>query len=427
MKRFKYGQNFSAINSSQFMWLTPLGTLEVAPGDTVSGRFTVQSFSDTTSKPIMNRTYMDTYAFYVPYRLLWDQWTDFIAGKTDDSPPVTDDLSDLLMERRINPSGECAQWNRRAYNLIWNKYFREVTQDEVPLDQAILPLQGLIRPSTFHESAFNHEYLSDQEVPVELEIDFDGETAEGYVITDALRTGFSQDRWQKTRDYYGDKYSDYLAALGVKTPWSIADEPELIGKASKDWNYNTTNATAHDGGVEPGETNVADPAGYFRGSNACRIRSTFTPEHGIILMLGIARMDIPNVSGSVSPHLAKVTRERYYSPEYETERLQTWNGPIWGETAGGNPQTRRFEDYRKPSNQYGQAGAAIDPEYLYVHTWDDATAEPHDYKNLTSSAFANLFTGNMGNANQVHYTSYNEVRMVKRSPVRPPAFIKGVS
>lgn len=86
MRRYNYGQNFTAQQTSGFGWLTPLGFLETVPGDTVSGKWTVSSWSDTTHRPIMNRTYMDTFAFYIPFRLLWDGFPEFIKDKDAPGP-----------------------------------------------------------------------------------------------------------------------------------------------------------------------------------------------------------------------------------------------------------------------------------------------------------------------------------------------------
>ena len=83
MKRFNYRVNQQALNVGAFYMLNPLGYVEIAPGDTISGKVDIDVVSDITVRPFRNRAYFDVYAFYVPYRLLFDQWVDFIKG--DDS------------------------------------------------------------------------------------------------------------------------------------------------------------------------------------------------------------------------------------------------------------------------------------------------------------------------------------------------------
>ncbi len=427
MKRYQYGQNFQTFQSSKFPYLTPLGFIEVAPGETLSGKFTTESWSDTTDRPILNRTYMDTAAFYVPYRLLDPNFPDFIAGVSDVTPPMTTGTNPFFFEKQIvgsDQSGECGAWNRRAYNLIWNKFFRPSFRDEVDLDQPF-PADAAQRPTTFHESVLKQADVPDEQVSINL--------ANESVSIDDLREGFAQDRWNKIRAMYGNKYSDYLAALGVNSSWGITDEPELIGKASKDWQFQTVNAT-----VTNDNDTIADPAGYFLGKHATRIRNTFCPEHGLIVMLGVARMEMINRE-QASPHLAKYSkvgqsaervRELYYSPEFETVRTEGHTTRLWNESigAGQNPITRMFEEYRKPSNQYGSWQEVTNPQKLYFKTATTGEqSDVYEFRNIPEAVFNGIFTGNMGGESQVHYCSTTEVRMTKKSPVRPPQRLSGVS
>ena len=48
MRRYNYGQNFQAFNSSKMTWLTPIGFFEVAPGDTVNVPDTVSPGATST-------------------------------------------------------------------------------------------------------------------------------------------------------------------------------------------------------------------------------------------------------------------------------------------------------------------------------------------------------------------------------------------
>ena len=155
MRRYNYGQNFQAFNSSKMTWLTPLGFFEVAPGDTVSGAITPDAISDTLKRKVLNRAYYDTYVFYVPYRLLWDEWPDFIGD--DDyagTVPSVNTVTKFFFENGSSDGNVNCAFPRRAYNLIWNKFFRITTyQPEQDLDNAFA-LQCNQRESTFHESAW---------------------------------------------------------------------------------------------------------------------------------------------------------------------------------------------------------------------------------------------------------------------------------
>lgn len=220
--------------------------------------------------------------------------------------------------------------------------------------------------------------------------------------------------------------------MGIKTPWTISDDPEFIGSAKKDWQFQTISATAD---TQPeSEKTVGDPAGYFKSNHACRIKPTFSPEHGLIVMVGVARMDMPNTLGQGHPVCKKFgagsgTRRRFYSPEFETIRIADQSDLLFGEDnpAENTVQTPMYEDYRKASNMYGEPTTVTNPDLLYFATYDNPLAMPQDYRTLPMENFNNLFTGNMGGEAAVHYSIQNEVRMLKKSPIKPPQQIKGVS
>ena len=335
MRRYNYGQNFQAFNSSKMTWLTPLGFFEVAPGDTVSGALTPDAISDTLKRKVLNRAYYDTYVFYVPYRLLMDDWPDFIGDDeyAGAGVPSNATVTKFFFENGSSDGNTNCAFPRRAYNLIWNKFFRITTyQPEQDLDNAFA-LQCNQRESTFHESAWPTGVIDDTKVTINV--------ANEEVSVDALREGFAKDKWQKTRDYYGTKYVDYLSALGIRVPWSIAEEPELIGKNTKDWVMRETTATVDGVAAGGGENNyVGNPAGYYEGKSRCRIKPTFCPEHGLIYAVGVARMDQPNRSGNKHPVFAKYgngsfTREMFYSPEFNTQLVDNVRNDLFGI---GNPR-----------------------------------------------------------------------------------------
>lgn len=428
MRRYNYGQNFTAQQSSRFGVLTPLGYLETAPGDTISGKFTTNLWTDTTHRPVMNRVYYDTFAFYVPFRLLWDGFPDFIKNEEDTSTvPLVQNLSGFFFEKTFDSTVDnCTAWYRRAYNLIWDKYFRlnvNPSTWEANPDNAFFQ-QVAQRETTWHESGLPDGTLTDESVAINVV----GET----VSIDALRQGFATDRIRKIRQLYGDKYSDYLNTMGIKTPWTILDEPEFLGKMSKDFQYSNTNTT-FSAETPAGEgQNTGDSAGYFKQKIVQPIRPTFCPEHGLIVMLGAARMDFPNTQGNVPVVCAKQRRDQYYNPEFETKRYDTWPLKMWGDNASPAAlpgQQRVYEDYRKPGNMLAQFQNLSNPDLLYMTTRTDGSTDAlGNTKLIPEEDYDKIFVGSMGGATfDVHYSAYIEHRLMRKSPVRPPAQIGGVA
>lgn len=67
-----------------FDYLIPIYVDEVLPGDTFSMKMShVARLASSLKTPIMDNISMTTQWFYVPNRLLWDSWEDFITGVDD--------------------------------------------------------------------------------------------------------------------------------------------------------------------------------------------------------------------------------------------------------------------------------------------------------------------------------------------------------
>ena len=86
-----------------------------------------------------------------------------------------------------------------------------------------------------------------------------------------------------------------------------------------------------------------------------------------------------------------------------------------------------YEDYRKGSNLYGQSASVTDDSKLYYATYNLDNGAPQDYRTIDPFFYNDIFTGHMGGAAEVHYSVNTEFRCTKKSPVRPPARIGGVS
>lgn len=89
MSRSRFNMDFGNKTSFNAGQLIPMCTaIEVLPGDTFN--WSTRSFVrlSTLLAPIMDDLYLDTYFFYVPYRLLWDHYVNFL-GENDTSPWVS--------------------------------------------------------------------------------------------------------------------------------------------------------------------------------------------------------------------------------------------------------------------------------------------------------------------------------------------------
>ena len=120
--------------------LIPIMCDEVVPGDvfTIANEAVVR-FQPMVA-PILHEVNMYVHYFFVPYRLLWISWEDFISGGVDGddasviptwSPTnkAIGSLWDYLgFPTTITPTGRLPlDFPRRAYNFIYSEYYRDQT------------------------------------------------------------------------------------------------------------------------------------------------------------------------------------------------------------------------------------------------------------------------------------------------------------
>jgi hypothetical protein len=128
-------------------YLVPIFYDEALPGDTFN--LSAHGFGRlaTPLHPFMDNLYIETFFFAVPNRLLWNNWQKFMGEQTDpgDSTdylvPTTSGTvaNSTLYDYFGVPTQVSTEWNNwsgRAYNLIYNEWFRdENLQDSVTVDK----------------------------------------------------------------------------------------------------------------------------------------------------------------------------------------------------------------------------------------------------------------------------------------------------
>lgn len=159
--------------------LYPIMVEEVLPGDHLSYEVTAYLRMATPLFPLFDNQRVDTHFFFVPARILWDNWerlmgfqenptTDITAVEvpavefTEDDATVGSiyDHMGLPTEGQLAPSPQVLCVNAlpfRAYNMIWNEWFRDQNlQDSVPENFADVGPDDpddytLLRRAKFHD------------------------------------------------------------------------------------------------------------------------------------------------------------------------------------------------------------------------------------------------------------------------------------
>lgn len=141
MKRSMFNLSYHKLLSGNMGELLPIGCTEVLPGDTFSHGASVFLRTAPLVAPVMHPVHVRVHHFFVPLRLLWEDWESFITGGPDGQdasvvPTVeldTDDpadggvgsLADYLGFPVNQATIEGSALPLRAYALIWNEWFRD--------------------------------------------------------------------------------------------------------------------------------------------------------------------------------------------------------------------------------------------------------------------------------------------------------------
>lgn len=137
MARSKFDRSHAVKDTHDFDVLNPIFVEEVLPGDTMN--LNVQSFIRLATQvvPLLDNMYVDYFFFFVPNRLVWDNWEKFNGAQnnpgdsTDYLIPtvssVTGSVGSIFDKMGIPPNAGISvnALPFRAYSLIWNEWFRD--------------------------------------------------------------------------------------------------------------------------------------------------------------------------------------------------------------------------------------------------------------------------------------------------------------
>ena len=136
-------------------FLVPVLVDDIMPGDTFNVDMHFFARLATPLFPVMDNMHIESFFFFVPYRLLWDNWEkmhgaqddpadsiDFTVPTRSVSGPVTAgsiyDYMGIRQGVNFATAGAALDINAlpfRAYNLIWNEWFRdENLQDSLDVE-----------------------------------------------------------------------------------------------------------------------------------------------------------------------------------------------------------------------------------------------------------------------------------------------------
>lgn len=151
MKRSKHSLSHHKLLTGDMGELLPCSLVEVLPGDTMQQATSALVRLSPMLAPVMHRINIRIHHWFVPHRLVWDDWEDFITGGPDNEdesvfPTITmpavggaavGSLADYLGVPTGVNSLVVSALPFRAYALIWNEWYRDQDlQDELAISTA---------------------------------------------------------------------------------------------------------------------------------------------------------------------------------------------------------------------------------------------------------------------------------------------------
>lgn len=427
MKRSKHNLSNYKLATMDMGQLVPVNCMEVLPGDTFDGSTSALVRVSPLQAPVMHPVTVRIHHWFVPNRIIWDGFEDFITGGPDglgsaEEYPVktiaggggAGFLSDYLGVPPSVDDQTVSALPLRAYNLIFNEFYRdedltsEVDQDsnlirsiawekdyfttcrpwtqkgpEVTLpvgSAAPVRVNGAVNDTVAVEDASgtqhdlaahatgNNVYLTSNAAGELMYADLS--TASAININD-FRLAFALQRYQEARARFGSRFTEYLRYLGIRPSDARLNRPEYLGGGKTTLSFSEVLQT----GTDP-----ATPVGDLKGHGIAAVRSNryrkFFEEHGIVMSLMSVR---PKAIYVNSRHRMwdRRTKEEYWQKELETiGQQEVFNQEVHQDHADPNGvfgYQDRYREYREhPSTVCDEFRTLLD----YWHLGRDFATDP---------------------------------------------------
>jgi len=292
----------------------------------------------TLSKLVVTASY-----FYVPYRLIWDGWVDYITDEIG-TFPTSLVAAPLMFDVVVTNSAMM----RRVYKLIYNQYYGDENSDTglyvvdndvvVVFDKPVLALEQRLR-EVFPAAQFTDDEYVAPVVGVDATIN---------------HSDFSRSAFNARRDFKfeksGDKYVDYLRNFGVNPNWEIQDALEHLGSITRD--VMSRQSVVTDG------VNLGSLRSYFSLDMPHSFKSKRFEEHGIVVGIAYARPVVFNTALEAFD-VSMFLRDRFFNGDNVNQKTN------WAGLAGGVsedvvvPPSYRYTAGQQVLNNNGNADMAL--------------------------------------------------------------------
>lgn len=382
-KRNVFNLSHEHRTSASFGKLIPILCQEVLPGDTFKINTNVFLRAMPMSAPLMHRVNIYTHFFFVPNRLVWDNWKTFITGGEDGTEEPIFPKIDVGRNPMYNGPGTLADHLGisiseiggirpgflvnalpfRAYNLIWNEYYRDQNlQDEITISKE----DGLdtTTPANILNRNWEKDYFTSalpwtqrgpaSVLPVESEITLDpsqpqyivnqnGETLPGTLLGGTLQTdlngvstpafldpngtlkaesftttindlrrAIALQRWMENNAIGGSRYIEQIFShFGVKSSDARLQRPEYLGGTRQPLSISEVLQTS----ASTENSDLGDMAGHGISAGGSKAFRRYFEEHGFIIGI-MSVMPKSSYMNGTSRVFKKFDKFDYAFPEF---------------------------------------------------------------------------------------------------------------
>lgn len=414
MKRYKHTLSHYRMVSANMGELFPVQCVPVLPGDTMQGSTSALIRVSPLNTPVMHPVNVRCHTFFVPNRIVYENWEKFITGGNDGQgegtslPVITRDAANKKSTLGyLGVPAQTVQVNALplyATNLIFNEFYRD--QDLVPerqlAGQTVMRCSwekdyfSTARPFTqrgpdvtlpigdsapiFTEAANQtnvsvnwgqggpNSELRAQGVNEAVFAQGEGGVNQLYAdLTNAssinindFRAGFALQRYQEARARYGARFTEYLRYLGITPSDARLQRPEFLGGGTTRLSFSEVlQTTPTPDRQEPDirdDIGVGDMYGHgIAGLSTGRWRKFFE-EHGyVITMMSVRPKAV--YQNALPREFLKRTKEDFFQKELanlgqqEVFTRELHAGAAEGEVFGYQD---RYHEYRSQPSQVSQ-------------------------------------------------------------------------
>lgn len=380
MRRHKHSLSHRIVTSMDMGKIYPVSCVEVCMGDVWRANASVLVRVSPLIAPVMHPVHVQLCHFHVPFRLVWDGWENFRTGGPDGLgggsgalPTINSGGSGFAAKGLLDYMGvppgvanvPVSALYVRAYNLIWNEYFRDQdlqTALTVPTSSGVdstspvvlqkaawekdifttarpwsqkgpqitLPLGTSASIAAAGASGSKLLIKSPDQANANVRMTTDGaatlqlsttntgspmyadlSTATAATVSQ-LREAMAMQRYEEARAQWGSRYVEYLRYYGIRPSDARIQRPEYLGGGHGRIAFTEVLQTSDSGAV----AGVGDMYGHGIAAVRSRPFVRFFEEDGVYLTLLVVRPEGMYQTG-LDKHWSRVIKEDFYTKELE--------------------------------------------------------------------------------------------------------------